>query len=144
MNNQIVIVDLELDIKIIIIITLYRSFQPPGNVSSSTLKNLRIIERNIVPDTVILDDFNLDAVMQNCIDYPHKLLYRDLNLLIANASLEQLVHFPTWSHNVKNVLKQLTLDQVYTNNQLISTDCTPINTLFGDHLLIRVDLNVSK
>ena len=96
----------------------------------------------MVPSTIILGDFNLDAAMQYRIDYPHKLLYNELSTLITSANLEQLVDFPTWSRNVNNVLKQSVLDHVYTNNFQITSNCTSVNPPFGDHVMVTFDLNI--
>ena len=109
-NTHLIIIDLMLESKIRII-SLYRSFRPPGGVSPGTFfkKQLDIVERNIVPNTFILGDFNLDAAMQYRLDYPYKLLYNDLITVITNSDLKQLVDFPTWSRNINNVLKFWTM-----------------------------------
>ena len=95
---HIVIIDLILDIKVRIL-TLYRSFRPPNSLSPSVFfkKQLDIIERNIVPNMIVLGDFNLDAKMQFRLDYPHKVLFDELNSLINRFNLDQLVDFPTYS-----------------------------------------------
>ena len=144
-NTHLIIIDLMLESKIRII-SLYRSFRPPGGVSPGTFfkKQLDIVERNIVPNTFILGDFNLDAAMQYRLDYPYKLLYNDLITVITNSDLKQLVDFPTWSRNINNVLKQSVLDHVYTNNHQMELNCKSVNPPFGDHLLIIVELDICK
>ena len=144
-NTHVIIIDLIASVRMRII-TLYRSFRPPGNDTPINFfrKQLYIVERNIVQNTFILGDFNLDAEMRYRIDYPHKYMYHELNKIIEKANLEQLVHFPTWARSVSNVLKQSTLDHIYTNNLLILSECTSIKPPFGDHLLVIAELNTTE
>ena len=78
----------------------------------------------------VLGDFNLDVEMQFRNDYPQKLLYLELTAMIDRLELFQIVNFPTWSRTINNVVKQSTLDHVYTNsNHLVNsvTSLTPTN-----------------
>lgn len=105
---------------------------------------LAIIERNRIKDTIVLGDFNLDARMQFRLDYRHKLMYDYLNDFTTNQNLEQIVDFPTWSRTISNVRKDSILDHIYTSDSTMINKCFHITPLFGDHLIVVVDLLKEK
>ena len=144
-DQHVVIIDVFLKTALRII-SLYRSFRPPNGVPPSTFfeKQLNIIEKNTLPNTIILGDFNLDYKMQLRNDYPHKNLFNQLINTTDKMHLIQLVDFPTWSRFVNNTLKSSTLDHVYTNNLAIIQNCNSITPNFGDHLLIIIELTLAK
>ena len=113
---HLIIIDLFLGVKIRVI-TLYRSFRPPNNLTPIAFFKLQlgIIRRNAVPNLIVLGDFNLDAGMQFNAYYSRKNLFNELNPLINDLKLHQLVDFTTWSRSINNALKESTLDHIYTN-----------------------------
>ena len=144
-DQHVIIIDVFLKTNIRII-SLYRSFRPPNGLSPSTFfeRQLNIIERNCVPNMIVLGDFNLDFKMQLRNDYPHKLLFNQLTNTADKLNLIQLVDFPTWSRFVNNIHKNSILDHVYTNNLALVNNCTSITPNFGDHLLITIELTQMK
>ena len=144
-NCHLIIIDL-FGNKLVRLITLYRSFRPPNSESPSAFfqKQLEIIKNNIIPNTVLLGDFNLDFEKQFPIDYPHARLFTELNLLLSDHNLIQLVDFPTWSRNVNNSLKQSTLDHIYVNVINLVVNCYSFHPPFGDHLPVVVEISCSK
>ena len=84
-NSHVIIVDL-LNLNTVRIISLYRSFRPPNNEAPRTffLKQLEIVRNSIIPNTIVLGDFNLDFEMQYKQDYPHIRLFAELNQLITD------------------------------------------------------------
>ena len=144
-NTHVIIIDLLLA-HTIRIISLYRSFRPPDGVSASTFfnKQLTLIEKSSTRNMFVLGDFNLDVEMQFRNDYPHKLLYLDLTAMTDRLELFQIVDFPTWSRTINNVVKQSTLDHVYTNSNHLINSVTSLTPTFGDHQLIMVELAIEK
>jgi hypothetical protein len=142
---HVIIIDIESTCKVRVI-SLYRSFRPPNGMSPGALfdKQLNIVEKNCVPNTIVLGDFNLDYRMQLRSDYPHKQMFLKLTTLIENLNLIQLVDFPTWSRYVRNSLKDSILDHVYINNMALISNVHSITPTFGDHLLIIIDLTLVR
>ena len=144
-KGHLIIIDIKLEIELRVI-TIYRSFRPPDNLSQSAFftKQLNIVKDSNVPNMVVLGDFNLDAEMQYRIDYPHRHLFDELNLVTTQFNLYQLVDFPTWSRRINNLLKQSTLDHVYVSNYASVLDCNSFHPPFGDHIPVVVEINHSK
>ena len=142
---HVIIIDIESTCKVRVI-SLYRSFRPPNGMSPGALfdKQLNIVEKNCVSNTIVLGDFNLDYRMQLRSDYPHKQMFLKLTTLIENLNLIQLVDFPTWSRYVRNSLKDSILDHVYVNNMALISNVHSITPTFGDHLLIIIDLTLVR
>ena len=128
------------------IINLYRSFNPQAGMSPRQLfsDQLKLIESNIKSNTVILGDFNIDASMQFRDDYSRKLLYQDLNLTIDRLDLFQIVNFYTWGRIINNVPKESILDHIYVTNNIKHSDCNNYRPVYGDHLLVLVDIYTKK
>jgi hypothetical protein len=87
-NCHLVIVDIML-VKVVRVITIYRSFSPLNNLTPFDffMKQLIIIKDNIVPNTILLGDFNLDFEMQYEQDYSHKRYFEELNSIISQYNL---------------------------------------------------------
>ena len=128
------------------LISLYRSFRPPNGMSPAALfeKQLNIVERNCLPNTIVLGDFNLDFKMKWRNDYPHKHLFNHLLNLTEKLNLLQLVDFPTWSRYINNIQKTSILDHVYVNNLTLVNNCSSVTPNFGDHLLIILELTLVR
>ena len=108
------------------IISLYRSFRPPGNQSPDTffVKQLELIETAICKDCYIMGDFNLDAKMENRPDYDRKNLLEKISTLSLEKNLVQIVNFDTWSRVINGIKKSSILDHVYVNNVATISDIT--------------------
>ena len=104
---------------------------------------LAIIRNAINENCLIMGDFNLDARMTDRTDYNYKIPLASLTDLAPTHNLTQIVTFNTWSRIIKGIRKESLLDHVYVNNfaSVSNIDCcTPV---FGDHVLVIVDLNIS-
>ena len=55
-------------------------------------------------------------------------------------NLTQLVTFNTWSRTIKGVIKESLLDHVYVNNFAAVSNVTFTVPVFGDHVLVLIDL----
>ena len=128
------------------LITLYRSFRPPDGESPQEFfkKQIIIVNRNTIANTILLGDFNLDVKMQYRSDYPYKNIFVDLTDLVARHNFNQIITFPTWSRTIKNVVKESTLDHIYCNNATLIRNCDYIKPIFGDHVLAFVEINAAK
>ena len=144
-DSHVIILDIKSTINLRII-SLYRSFRPPNGMSPRSFfeKQLNIVERNCLPNTIVLGDFNLDFKMKWRNDYPHKHLFTHLTELTDRMNLLQLVDFPTWSRYINNIQKTSILDHVYVNNLSIVNNCGSITPTFGDHLLIILELTLVR
>ena len=47
-----------------------------------------ILEKALVKNMIVLGDFNLDTIMQNRLDYPHKTIYGCLDELTLKANFK--------------------------------------------------------
>ena len=128
------------------IITIYRSFRPPDGRSPMDFfkDQLAAMQQNCTKNTIILGDFNLDAKMQYRLDYPHKHLYACLDEFTTEFNFEQLIDFPTWSRSINNVKKESTLDHIYVNNTPIVSKCLFETPLFGNHVIVIIELLNNK
>ena len=140
-SNHLIIIDV-ISSPPLRIINLYRSFRPNCGMSPTQLfrNQLDIIGNNVTPNTIVLGDFNLNFKMQFRDDYPHKLLYGDLNTTVSRLELFQLVDFDTWERTINNVYKSSILDHIYVTKNITHSDCTNFKPLYGDHLLVMVDV----
>ena len=59
-------------------------------------------------------------------------------------NLVQLVNFVTWSRSVNAVIKESTLDHIYTDNVSLVNEVTFKDPTFGDHRLIIFNLGYAK
>ena len=141
-DSHLIIVDLNLKFKFRVI-SLYRSFRPPGRLSPIEFfkKQITIIEKNITPRTIVLGDFNLDASKQYRQDYAHSNIYDVLSEFLTRRNLFQLVDFPTWSRTVNNIKKESILDHVYVSDTTLIDKCYSVNPLFGDHVAVVIEIS---
>ena len=89
-----------------------------------------------------MGDFNLDASMSVRPDYNYKIPMKNLSEFALESNLTQLVTFNTWSRTIKGVIKESVLDHVYVNNFASVLNVTFSVPVFGDHVLVLVELNV--
>ena len=128
------------------VICIYRSFRPPGMISPEAFFNaqLSILKNSLTSNCYILGDFNLDASMAYRPDYNYKIPMTSLSNFVSDSNLYQLVSFNTWSRIIKGIKKESMLDHVYVNNvaQVSNVDyCSPV---FGDHVLVLIELNLKQ
>ena len=102
----------------------------------SILKNAR------TSNCYILGDFNLDAEMGHRPDYNYKIPMTSHTNFTIDANLIQLVTFKTWSRTIKGVKTESLLDYVYLNNFAQVSNIEHCTSVFGDHVLIMIDLNL--
>jgi exonuclease III len=107
-NLHLIIIDIVLKIKIRII-TLYRAFRPPDGSSPLDFfsRQISVLESNRTSRTIVLGNFNLDAVIEFRLDYQHKLVFNGLSDFKSKFNFEQFVHFPTWSRMIKMLKRNL-------------------------------------
>ena len=142
-NSHVVICDL-ITVPVIRVISIYRSFRPPGMLSPEMFftNQLAILSNAVTDNCIILGDFNLDAVMEHRVDYSYKIPMKCLTTFSLSSGLTQLVNFKTWSRTIKGCKKESLLDHVYVKN-FTSVDNTTFSVpVFGDHVLVQVDLNI--
>ena len=84
------------------IINLYRSFNPPNNMSARDFFNIQLqtVKRAITNNTVIIGDFNLDLTKKGIPSYAFAPYFDDLDLGFDEINIAQLVDFPTWTRTV--------------------------------------------
>ena len=129
------------------IINVYRTFNPPANITLkdnfskqiNLISNALLADSNITP--IILGDFNLDDSKQNDVQYRNKSYFEVLNLLTERHHLIQLIKFPTWHRMINNATKSSILDHVYVKNPTIVEKLYSFLPLIGDHLLISFNIN---
>ena len=93
---------------------------------------------------IILGDFNLNETLRYSNDYSHKSYFDELNPVFDNLGLIQLVDFITWRRLVNGVWRTSILDHVYTNDITNVESLEPIETIIGDHTLIKMFVFIKK
>ena len=63
-----------------------------------------------------------------------------MNDFALSNNLSQIVDFCTWSRTINGIRKESLLDHVYVNNPAVINTVTFETPLFGDHVLIIVNL----
>ena len=124
----------------------YRSFRPPGMLSPELFFSNQIaaLTNALNDNCFIMGDFNLDATMGDRLDYNYKVPMKCLTEFALEKTLTQLVSFSTWSRIINGIKKESLLDHVYVRNFALVTNITFSVPVFGDHVLILVELNVLK
>ena len=77
-------------------------------------------------------------------DYNYKIPMKNLSEFALESNLTQLLTFNTWSRTIKGVIKKSVLDHVYVNNFASVLNVTFSVPVFGDHVLVLVELNVKR
>ena len=81
-----------------------------------------------------MGDFNLDASMDNRLDYRHREQLRMLSEFVLDNNLLQTVEFKTWPRTVNGIKK----DHIYVTNPAIAE--IPI---FAHHLIVQATLSLT-
>jgi hypothetical protein len=77
------------------IINLYRSFNPPNNMSARDFFNIQLqtVKRAITNNTVIIGDFNLDLTKKGIPSYAFASYFDDFDLTFNDINMAHLVDF---------------------------------------------------
>ena len=144
-GSHLIIIDLKLN-KDFRIINIYRPFNPRNGLNPREFFNqqLNVIRRSCTNNTVLLGDFNLDWHMKGLHNYAFKNYYNDMDDALSGLNFIQLVKFPTWCRTINNVVKQSTLDHVYSNNFNSVSSIEQIDPISGDHCLVTMNLDSVK
>ena len=89
-----------------------------------------------------MGDFNLDVEMEHRNDYLYKGPLKLLTEFTTQKNLVQLVQFKTWSRTINGVIKESTLDHIYTDDATLVNDVFYKVPTFGDHKLIVAKLSI--
>ena len=140
-NSHIIVIDI-LGNKHYRIISIYRTFRPPINLSVTDFfkYQISVVKNAMSPNTIVLGDFNLDYSHKYVNNYANKHLFDNFDNELDVFNLAQVITFPTWSRNILGVTKYSILDHVYTTD---STDVVNVYNrvpIFGDHKLIIIEL----
>ena len=125
---------------------MYRSFNPQNGISQREKfkYQLSIIKEAFTKGTIILGDFNLDYFKKHSVNYTSSRMFEDFEEKLSDLDLIQLVRCNTWSRIVNNIFRESLLDHIYVNDPTICNDVTTLKPCFGDHMLVMVELNLSK
>ena len=136
-NIHLMIIDVESK-PVTRLVSIYRTFQPQDGTTSRDHfnKQLKIIDKNITPTTVLLGDLNLDENKRYRINYNQRQLFNDFDLILGHHQLNQLVKEPTWERMVEGNLRDSIIDHIYTNDKSTITNIKLQNMNFGDHKMI--------
>ena len=91
---------------------------------------------------MLLGDFNLDSGMGDRQDYSYKVPLELLSNFALENNLLNIVKFNTWKRIVNGVIKQSCLDHIYLNCVELIVSVDHVDPIFGDHLLVYVELNL--
>ena len=142
-NLHVVFVDLKMKTNIRII-SIFRPFRPQDCSPNDFFKlQLSLLNDAMTKNCLLMGDFNLDAGMEFRNDYIYKNPFSLLSDFTLLNNLVQLVNFVTWSRSVNAVIKESTLDHIYTDNDSLVNEVTFKVPTFGDHKLIIAKLNIS-
>ena len=70
----------------------------------------------MMPNTVLLGDFNLNYEKIYDDNYAHKNLFSDFDEILHDCELVQMVDFVTWSRMVGPNLRSSILDHIYVKD----------------------------
>jgi hypothetical protein len=82
--------------------------------------------------------------MKGDLNYHFKNYYNYMEERMELHNLIQMVNFPTWSRVVNNVLKESTIDHVYTAKPTSIIDLTSIKPFFGEHHVVMFNITSEK
>ena len=142
-DSNLIIIDILSKKEPLRLINIYRSFNPPNNVTvkDNFKYQLDLIKVAFNTETVFLGDFNLDYRRIKDDNFVHKNLFADFDEALLNLNVIQLIDFVTWSRIVGTVLKESILDHIYTQNPTSISNIYSIMPLFGDHRMIIFNVN---
>ena len=128
------------------IINIYRTFNPLGEESPLNFFKYQIdlIQAAYNKDTLLMGDLNLDWKRKGDFSYPFKNYFSYMDEKMSNFNFIQVVNFPTWSRIVNNVVKESTIDHVYTHEPSVVIDLYSVKPFFGDHVLLAFGISSVK
>ena len=144
-NSHLVILDIKARSNIRII-TIYRPFNPQQNAHPLEFFKYQIdlIQNAYNNDTILMGDLNLDWKKKGDFNYQFKNYFNYMEEKMCNNNFVQLVNFPTWSRIVKDVIRESTIDHVYTSKPTSINELYSIKPFFGDHLLVVIGVATAK
>ncbi len=145
LNSHLIILDI-MGPASIRIINIYRCFKPQNNISAMDLfkYQMDLIHSAYNENTVVLGDINLDWAKKGQKSYQFQKYFDYMDEKFCNKNFMQVVDFPTWSRNINGVLKESTLDHIYTQDPTSLIDLYSVAPCFGDHLLLIFGLSTKK
>lgn len=128
------------------IITVYRPFNPPGNVSAREFFNQQMcqIKKAYTQNTILLGDFNLDWSKKGTHDYAFKHYFDFFDECMNEFNCSQIVEFATWSRVVNGSFRESVLDHVYVPNPCLINNLQRIKPFFGDHHMVTFEITATK
>ncbi len=128
------------------IINLYRSFNPPNNMSAREFFNnqLQLVRGVMTSNTILIGDFNLDWAKKGHMGYPFNQYFNDMDLAFEDLNIEQLVNSTTWTRTVGGIVRESTIDHIYSTNLVLLSAVTYSKPCFGDHYMIHIDYGMEQ
>jgi hypothetical protein len=74
----------------------------------------------------------------------HSKAFEDMENQLDEVNLVQLVSVYTWSTNSKGKVKESTSDYVYSNNTLSILNLSPVEPIFGNHLMVVFEVSSKR
>jgi hypothetical protein len=128
------------------IIIIYCHFNPLHSLSTLEFFKYQIDSIYIAynNDTILVFDINLDWNRNGDLNYRFKNYFNYKEERMEEHNLIEMVNFPTWSKVVNNVLKESTIDHIYTAKANSIIEMTSIKPFFGDHFIVMFDITLEK
>ncbi len=144
-NNHVIIIDI-MSTKTTRIINIYRPFNPRSGIHPRQffISQLNLIKHAMTPNTVLMGDLNLDWSKKDSGQYAFRQYFSDFEEALGGSNLTQMVDFVTWTRTVNGVIKESTLDHLYSNQPLMLSNLHPVEPLFGDHRMVVATLYSTK
>ena len=97
------------------IVNVYRPFNPKQMSEMTFFCNqVTKLDEEIIANTIILGDFNLDINKEHLETYSKKNLFTLMKNMLGHHGMEQLVDKDTWSRTVNERALSSRIDHVYT------------------------------
>ena len=145
-DSHLVVIDIEVRSDFRRIINIYRCFNPQEGITprEKFKTQLKLIKNAMIPNTIVLGDFNLDYDKIYNDNYAHKLMFDDFESELSCFNLIQMVNFVTWSRMVGHSLRSSILDHVYINDPTVIKNLKAMKPYFGDHLMVEFCIDGPK
>ena len=123
------------------IVNVYRPFNPKQISEMSFFCNqVTKLDEIVLPNTIILGDFNLDINKKHLETYPRKNYFVLMQNILGHHGLDQLVNEDTWSRVVNGIVQSSRIDHVYTTVRNRITNLKLVNNAFSDHEMVEFEL----
>ena len=97
------------------IVNVYRPFNPKQISEMSFFCNqVTKLDEIVIPNTIILGDFNLDINKKHLEKYSRKNYFILMQNILGHHGFDQLVNGDTWSRVVNGTVQSSRIDHVYT------------------------------